>query len=202
MSDLKVWSFNRWTYVILALMVMVSCGGENSDVDLKYFDVKGFTEELIAKLENVDCRVHKDFTINHNTEKEQALIKADSTFWDQELKVFKEHDINKPVLMDAYKIRQGQTKGGQQFQEYTLADSSDQGVKYLKIMFDSLERISSLESLYQEQNFLYANRRYIKMDFNPRQPERPLSSYRVEGFHKLMFKDSVNYSIKANLDCP
>jgi hypothetical protein len=121
----------------------------------------------------------------------------DSVQWQKELKIFREHDINKPVLIDAYQIHQGVTDQGNKRVSYSLIDTTQLGILNMTVLYDSNNSVSSLNSTFREQNLLYGNFREVNLTTGGL---GKLDRYSVRGYHKLMFNDTVYYQLEVKLN--
>lgn len=68
--------------------------------DPNYFDLKGYFEQEIDRLQQANMTVRKRVTINDQSE-EKTL---DTLDFEQELEVFVESDINEPDWLDKYQV--------------------------------------------------------------------------------------------------
>ncbi len=190
----------RYLFWTLILLVGLSCDRKQSDAEPKYFNVQEFTKTQVQQLTPKPCKVVKTLTINGEQEQQEFVTTDDSSFWLDEFKVFLEHDINKPVLRDAYKVSQGTTDAGLPYITYVLNDPHQSGVVSMRIVYDSLSRVQWWESQYQEKNALYTNQRYVQMNMRCNPEGTYLQHYRIQGMHKLVLKDSVHYEMLATLE--
>ena len=181
--------------LIMNILLLTACtSGRESTID-KYFDVPGFINEQIDLLNKRDTQVSK--TVRFGDESESlTLLDLDLEQWQKELRIFQEHDINKPVLVDAYTVNQVTDDQGNKTTTYNLIDNSDLGILKMEIKQDPENQVSAWSSSFQEENLLYCNFRELKLTTGD---EGILNSYRINGYHKLMFKDTVYYQIEVDI---
>ncbi len=181
------------------LALISSCVYETKQLEPLYFDVASFTEQHLGAVANQRCTVSKIFKINSEEESQEMVVINDSIFWQKEFKVFLEHDINKPVLRDAFQVIKGTTEDGSAFVDYLRKDSAASGVLSMRVVYNESNQINFWESQYRDENALYSNQRYVRMDVINNPLGTRLEQYRVKGFHKLILKDSVHYEMVASL---
>ncbi|MDH3710269.1 MAG: hypothetical protein OER04_10300 [Cyclobacteriaceae bacterium] len=191
------WASNQ--LIICGLLLGLSCQQENRQTDLVYFDVNGFIEQQIATLKDLPCDLEKNLSMDDRGEIMNSESSKDSAFWAHEFIVFRDHDINKPVLRDAYTTSKGTDEAGNRFDQYQLRDPKQLGVRSMKVYYDSEGKITSWESDYREENVLYSSKRLVRMDLEKSENGYLLNSYSVAGYHKLVFKDTVHYQVMAKL---
>ncbi len=181
--------------VCLGLLLVSGCGTKERNTIDKYFDTLGFIDEQITLLNHNQVQLSKTVAFGDKTE--SILVETpDSTLWQKELRIFREHDINKPVLVDAYQTSE-QTRNGEKITAYKLKDSTGSGILDMEIIYDAKGEVSSWSSSFLEENLLYCNFRKVKLTTDT---NGMLSSYLVDGFHKLMFKDTVHYQLQVKIN--
>jgi len=88
------------------LLLFFGCQSQNEQTpkdtafDPNYFDLKGYFEEEIDRLQRADAPVRKRVVVNAQSE-EKTL---DTLDFEQELEVFVESDINEPDWLDKYQV--------------------------------------------------------------------------------------------------
>ena len=109
------------------LLTLVHCSGQKMDQIDKYFDVQQYIDQQVAQLHASSPKLTKTLQFGDSTES-KTFTDLDSAGWNNELKIFREHDINKPVLVDAYQIKQIPGMQGENMETYELKDDSQNGV--------------------------------------------------------------------------
>ena len=184
-------SVPKWGVTIL----MVSCAtNQETKVD-QYFSIPEFMDEQAVFLEKEENQLSKTVSFGDDTESTTA-VNLDIDQLNKEFKIFKEHDINKPVLVDAYHTEEETNQDGGRTTSYSLIDQSASGVLNMQIQYDSLEQVSSWKSSFKEENLLYCNFRELALSTDK---AGILKSYLIQGYHKLMFKDTVYYQLQVDI---
>ena len=183
------------TVSTIIVFFLAGCSSSRENNIDKYFDVTGFINQQVAMLLEKEVQLHK--TVQFGDQSETLTITGlDSAQWHKEFRIFKEHDINKPVLLDAYNEDLGMTEQGNRFTSYSLIDSTGSGVLKMEIIYNSADQVSGWSSSFQEENLLYCNFRELTLTTSN---EGILEAYQVRGYHKLMFKDTVHYQLEVDI---
>jgi len=93
---------NRW---LSACFLFISCTQPEPATVRRYFDLEGYFEQEIIRLEKQNSNVIKTVSRNGLAEKKDNI----SPNWITELSLFVESDINKPAWSDSYMIRSGKS---------------------------------------------------------------------------------------------
>jgi hypothetical protein len=181
--------------LLINILLLAACtSGRESTID-KYFDVPGFINEQMDMLNSRDAQISKTVRFGDKAES-LTLSDLDLEQWQKELRIFEEHDINKPVLVDAYTIDQVTDDQGNKTTTYNLTDNSELGILKMEIKQDGEDQVSAWSSSFQEENLLYCNFRELTLTTGD---QGILNSYRINGYHKLMFNDTVYYQIEVDI---
>ena len=98
-------------------------------------------------------------------------------------------------MFDAYIEEQSSTEEGNKRRIYILEDSAKLGILNMAIDFNQSGDITNWSSKFIEENVLYANLRNVSISFD--KSGKRITNYSINGYHKLMFKDTVFYQLKA-----
>ena len=184
----------KWVGHIFAVLLLTSCTGKQQQKVDKYFSIPDFIDQQLEILAENQHQLLK--TVNFGDTSETTSMDSRSyEQWEKELRIFKEHDINKPVLIDAYLVQETDRPGGHTI-SYKLMDSTDSGILDMEILYDSQEQVSGWRSRFKEENLLYCNFRELMLSTNE---AGILESYLITGYHKLMFKDTVHYQLNVEI---
>jgi len=183
------------TILTISILLIIACTSSREDTIDKYFDVPGFINRQIEELDKKDAQLHKKVRFGDESEI-LTVSDLDITQWQKEFRIFKEHDINKPVLVDAYTVELGTDHLGNKIATYNLIDKGSSGILKMQINYDSEDQVSAWSSSFQEDNLLYSNFRELILTTGE---EGILDGYRVNGYHKLMFKDTVHYQLEVDI---
>lgn len=135
---------------------------------------------------------------NIDDKTESSTVKFDTTGWKKELSMFLAMDINKAALVGAYEKSETATELGKNV-SYNLKSGEEGGIKWIQLEQDSSGNVYLFKALFQEDNALYQNRRELTARFEVAEDQSVLSSYKVDGYQKIIMKDTVNYTIEARL---
>ncbi len=176
---------------ILAIIFLSAC----SDLKMKpqatthqYFDMASFMNTKIVDLEKTNSKVQKNISANGI----QENISTTTINWKQELALFAETDINKPVLKNMYLVNQSNNAV-----EYTAIDKK---AKVQRLYVKGNEKENSKEpteiqvSLIDE-NQLYQTQKELVITFE----DGKLTAYKIAGQQKILFKDLMVYEMNAKM---
>lgn len=180
---------------MLGILVVQCSGYKKPSID-KYFNLQQFIDQQITYLKDRDVRINKTLKFGDSVET-LVLSELDSGIWAKELKIFREHDMNKPNLVDAYDSKEGITEENLKFVAYHLIDSSQSGVTDMEIVSRQDGQVARWKSGFKEENLMYSNFRQISMVTGE---NGFLNSYEINGYHKLIFKDTVHYQIQVKVN--
>jgi hypothetical protein len=184
----------KWVGCIFVAMFMVSCGGEQQKKVDKYFSIPDFIDQQVEILAENQNQLLKTVSFG-DTSETTSIDSLSHEQWKKELRIFKEHDINKPVLIDAYLAQETDILGGHTI-SYKLMDSTDSGILDMEIVYDSAQQVSGWRSRFKEENLLYCNFRELMLSTDG---AGILESYLIKGYHKLIFKDTVHYQLNVEI---
>jgi len=175
-------------------------GSENTPQEFtdQYYDLRGLLLDQLELLDSVNPQLVKTAEIEDKTEKE--VFTPDSAGWANELDAFFQTDINKPVLRDMYLIKDT-VDGNLQQRIYRHLESDAAGVRYLKVSYrEKLNEVRKIQALYVEKNALYESSRLLQLQFEENASELRLKGYGVDGFQKMILKDTVYYQLQAEVN--
>ncbi len=181
--------------LFLLALVIVSCSlPEQKGNDLmakKYFDLDSLVKRQIKQLESLNPTVNKSITIGGKQEKKEFQ----SMDWEKELSVFINSDINKPKLLDLYKIEES-TNGNETLNVYEFLKKGATGVQKMNITKGSSTKyIQKVEVESLERNALFSSHKNIALVFEGNQ----LKSYSMKGFDKVAMRDTMWYDLEGFL---
>ena len=192
----------KWLKVLVKLLLnvmiigfMAQCSSKHAEKISKYYDLEGFIDGQIVLLESYQPQLAKTMKFDDISES-VILNDFDRMAWSKELKIFREHDINKPVLLDAYDITQNLRNTGEEVESYQLIDSSQNGILGMEVVFHTEGHVTTWNSTFKEENLLYSNYREVSLTTGDK---GQLTGYEISGYHKLILKDTVHYKVMAKL---
>jgi len=188
--------------LILLTLISISCSNQqgNGGGESKYFSLDSLVDSQVSQLSILTPSLRKEAILDES--KENALLQLDRVGWENELKIFKEANIDKPAYYGAYTIMTGKQDqfSNLLYDEYLASDTEDVEVKSLKIYYlGTKSTIKKVEVKLIEKNELFESERELSMIFDDRENGPILSSYHVKGNQKLKLNKVVTYEISGNL---
>ncbi len=189
----------RIVFLIFALVFFLSaCNRSNLKYDKIYFDFDSLINVQVIGLLKAQTTIDKNSLIN-GKEANSSFV-PDSLSLANELDVFRQLDlINKPLYRSAYEIkdREKDTRSNLLIRTYTAKFPSP--VPYVKFYYrTSPLDLKKIESVYHEENTLYATRRNLLLEFDDISGTLLLNGYQLTGAQKMILNDTVNFSVKVS----
>ncbi|RDC55400.1 hypothetical protein DU508_17670 [Pedobacter chinensis] len=134
-------------YIMLFALALFSCNQKNeseANTDLLYFDLKGFFEQEIVRLEKLNPTVNKAVSVNETPENKNVKI----TDWKKELAIFVNADINKASWRGSFKINKENNA------DIYVSNNKKIPVKKVHIEKQGL-KVSKIEILIANTNILF-----------------------------------------------
>jgi hypothetical protein len=158
--------------ILLISLLLISCNQEKEILNKKYFDLKGFSESLILRLENQKPEVLKTWQIG----KQKETKTTKDIEWAKELSLFVEADLNKSAFVNSYEVSENQN-----IINYKLKKSESLPVKMMTIetLTENDSKQISVET--SSSNYLFKNSSEIKM----KTKNGKLQAYSVFSIQKL-----------------
>ena len=180
---------------LLSLLILMSCAEGNraegpSQRIEEYYNVDSLLVQQIDVLAANKASLVKKVVYAGREEIDTVALTEDSL--EQELLMFNEMNINKPVLSGRY-IKSVQQKEGLEVTRYQADEPDDLRVNYLEVYRQGGE-VQRLEALFSDRNLLYNSTRKLILNLNEQQLPQ---TYLIEGIQKMIFKDEVEYSIQG-----
>lgn len=191
---MKLWS------VLVAAMLWVSCNRENAKYDKPYFDFDSLVHTQIHQITQAKSSLAKNTFLNGK--RDATVVEPDTTQWKHELDAFQQLDlINKPLYKGNYQPHeQDDDHSNLRVRVYTSLIKSP--VPEVKFFYQDGRKLKRIESVFREQNVLYATDRKLTLEFKEYQGVTMISSYRVQGFQKMILGDTTKFSIEGTLQYP
>jgi len=191
----------RFVFVIALVASLGSCHRENLKYDKPYFDFDSLVRAQIIKLSEAKPRLQKITSLRGKTDSTSAV--PDTTQWKHELDTFQQLDIiNKPLYKGNYRRMDGKDDHSNLLvHSYTAQIKSL--VPEVKFFYEgNFQKIKRIEAVFMEGNVLYTTSRRMVLEFEEQHGFRMISGYQVQGFQKMIFSDSVPFSIEGRLTFP
>ena len=183
--------------IITLLIICVSCNIENNTpgkIKL-YFPVDSVLIQQKELLEELNPVLQKVAWVDQKMD--TTTMRLDSAGWAKEMQIFDDISINKPALRDSYLKDTVNSNNGISINYSAREDlKEDLEIEYMHIHFDPKKQLKKIELLYKEKSSLYKAKRLMELNFSEK--ER-FSSYHVEGYQKIVLKDTIRYRINASI---
>ncbi|WP_316845996.1 hypothetical protein [Pedobacter psychrodurus] len=170
-------------YLLVFALALFSCNQRKeaeANTDLLYFDLKGYFEKEITRLQKLNPDVNKTVSINGAAENKTAKI-AD---WTKELAIFVNADINKTSWKGSFKIKE---QNG--VDSYT-SDNKKIPIKKVSITWKG-QKAGKIEIIIDNKNILYRS-----LDTLTYYPD---SLYSIKNQQKIRLLNEKKYSIVGKL---
>lgn len=190
---------------VAVTMILQGCNDfqateENQAKTGKYFDLAGLISSQVERLNYEQPRVNKKALVDGQEEK----LTLDKIDWKKELSLFVKADINKPKLLGRYATNQFANDAGDMVTQYKLNTENVSGIIKMEVVKDPNN--NGLKSIFIESceyNTLYTTELDLIMRFDgltgsPKLPK--LTSYAINGFEKMVMKDTMIYSISGSIE--
>ena len=180
---------------IIALVALVACEQPaprtTAAID---FDVAAYVQQETERLQAAQPAVLKSV----NTEDAPAeTIQLEQLDWAEELAIFAEADINKPTLREYYSRQEQPLPDGGKAISYNRNPDAEAPVESLYLELSPNNKLQRLEATLHDENLLFFSRRQAVLDASPASGH--LQGYNVKGVQKMIFGDSLHYSVQVNL---
>ncbi|MBL6446126.1 hypothetical protein JMN32_07395 [Fulvivirga sp. 29W222] len=185
--------------ILMLLFCLASCQTKPDRTVSIYFDTDSLMQRQKQLLYKGNAQISKWARVNDKTS--EGTIKPDSVdAWDREFQMLEKININKSALQGYYEEKEyNDPYSNLKVKEYAGL-SDDLEVPYLKLYYlDTPDNIRIIEAEYVENNPVYHSKRNLKFVFNDFTGSSLLHKYSVKGIQKMIFKDSVNFEIKAEI---
>ena len=181
---------------LLSLLILMGCAEGNRTDEApnqrieEYYDVAGLLEEQIDALTANRARLIKKVVYTGRAELDTIALTEETL--EQELQLFNEMNINPPSLSGRY-LKSVREEDGYEVTRYQADEPEDLRVNYLEV-YRRGGQVVQLEALFSDKNLLYNSTRKLILSLNEQQLPQ---TYTIEGIQKMIFRESVEYSING-----
>jgi len=135
-------------------------------------------------------------------EEELFQGKIANSEWKGELQILRGYDLNKPTLSDKYTV--SETRDSIQWIiKYISKSPGTTRIDSLAITFDiPTKKPLKIHAHTHAANSLFESGQTADVDFTGMDNQIIMSSYRIDGWQKLLGKSASHYSISSVLDIP
>lgn len=183
---------------LLPLLLVLACADADK-AGPKYFDFDRFIDDQVNELSQRRRVLEKSAAVNgHQT---------DSTFipsleiWNAEMEIFRQLDmINLPAYQKFYTLEDPvkDNRSNLKIRQYIGKDTP---IAWIKFYYqDDFSRLRFIEAELLEKNLLFTNRRLLKMEFEDDNGHLMVHFYSMNGFQKMMLKDTVHFSVSGRIE--
>lgn len=176
-------------FLALTGLVLFSCERIKPDTTgiAAYYNVDSLIRSQVLELSEGNFQIEK--TVLMDDTSETKIMTLDSAGWIRELNFLDQLNINQPRLVGAYdSLMDGSVI------KYTPKFNSELPIRFLEIEKNNKELLSISGKLV-EKNDIYETSMEATLNFK----NNLLDSYIINGYQKLILKDSVFYEIKASV---
>ena len=184
--------------ILLVSLCLFSCSQAGQEVKTGelYFSLEKLVEEQVSILSSGTYQIKKTAFLNEKHD--EKILKPDSLGWLDELKLFRDADINLPSLQGVYEMVAGPGELTSNLQEIDFIPVKEvQGVQYIKVFYaENRDDVRKIETRVTEVNSLFRGETILKLELR-RDGENNLvlTSYEITGGQKMIMLDSVEYKI-------
>lgn len=152
----------------------------------EYPDYAALMVEQVELLQN--SRAKKEVRLEGKSE--IRVLDMDSANWATELSFLKEINPNQPEYVGAF-----EKSGDELSQTLTLAAGENGALKQTTFSRNDNGFIN-ISAIFHEDKDVYVHHRDIEMHFK----DGVLNALQIDGYQKMMFKDTVRFQIKLAID--
>lgn len=159
----------------------------------------GYNLTLYLQEQKARMQAKKPMVLKSVTTENQLTetVETDEINWEDELAVFEQLDLRRPALEEYYIKQETTLDNGDIAIEYKKREESEPLVQYLYLTLSPTRQLKHLNATLQDQNPLFYSRRFVELETEPGTGN--ILGYSIKGVQKLIFSDSLHYSVDANL---
>jgi len=182
--------------ILWVALISMGCTSPKTNKVNAYFDITSFTHQLIAQQSKNGSSVFVKNMVNNTTD-ERIEGNTDSLFWVTELTPLFNADINKPSLLDAYKVEEGVKEANSNLLKtiYSVLPKAKSKVKRIEIKYmGHLSEVRQIYVVMETDNPVYSSHQSIYVWINNLEGKLIIDSLKTEGFNKTILLKPMNYS--------
>jgi len=185
----------------LLFIIMAGCKPTDSQSDInQYFDLDSFVHQLIVNQTTVGNYHVIKTSVANGVEEHTEIEKTDSLFWVTELTPLIKADINKPSLVDAYKISDGLKEQNSNLQKLVYSEKPETNADVIRLEIKYLDNTNDVRQVVAwtgTQNPVYSAKQKIDLWVNRYKNTLLIDSLSVKGYNKTLLQDSLLYQSKT-----
>ena len=157
---------------------------------LSYFDTSEFLNKEIKELSSQKFAITKEIVLNGKTEIKNDIV-VDTTFLNDEFKLLKSANVNKPALLGFYNVDTSDINSLKQIHYFPLAEKESKfKTKELNVVYNQQNEnnVEEVSVIISSKNFMHA--------YNKELVYKPKLSLSIKSWEKTMFQDTLFYETK------
>jgi len=184
---------------VVILFSLSSCQQEKSSVtaDPLYFDIVTLIDRQVELLSSINPSLVKAYEVEGKVE---TRTLGDIN-WEGELSIFKEADLNSPVLRGKYLKKEEKTDQGKRV-SYTPIDILQKGISTFVVEFDESENPTSIQTELISDNIVFSSQRKLSLYFDQLKGTPILKSYSILSKENLIFKKEEANRLNGTITFP
>jgi hypothetical protein len=159
-----------------------------------FYNIAALVQQEKQRLQQLQPAVLKSVKTGDAPAETKQLENLD---WNEELSIFEEADISKPTIREYYTRQEESLPDGSKVLHYTRKPDASAPVTYLRLQLSPSQVVQLIEAELLDENMLFYSRRKATLQASPQTGR--LRSYEVIGVQKMIFGDSLHYTVQANL---
>jgi len=190
-------------YCILILAFSVTSCNSTTTIkrEREYYNLDSLVSKQVAILSDGRVRVNKKAILDG--ENEEIIEIFNKKQWENELKLFRDADMNIPSLSGVYACNCGISDENSNLLLNEYVPEYDEGKNLIRLFriyyFKELSQVRKILIEEKEENELYFSSRSLLMNFEDSRWGMILTSYSIKGLQKLLLKDTVHYFIEGKI---
>lgn len=182
----------------MALSLCLGCVEQRVSDKPVLFSISELIDEQILQLQQEGDSVTKVAEVDGKQSGRRFLPTAES--WGAELDIYRQLDLVNKTIYESEFHQAGpleDPKSNLQIQEF----SSETAPLSLLLVYyqESVNRVRKIEGVLKESNPLYTSWKKLTLEFEETGGKASLTSYGIEGFQKVAFRDTVRFSIRVHI---
>jgi len=186
---------------IITTIFLVACNvGEKPLGNYEYYSLDSLVNAQTSLLGELNPRLRKQVMLNN--EPEDTVLQFSQEEWENELRLFKEADINIPSYSGIYQLQNEleDPNSNLLIDRYEPLEGEEVHIRYFEIYYyRSIDQVKKVIVEESEENELYFSNKLLELYFATNDGKSVLSRYKITGNQKLISKDSVKYTIEGNI---
>jgi hypothetical protein len=172
--------------ILLLSIISLSCSEQKDFTEKKYFDLKGFSENLIVDLQKRKPEVRKVWQLASKVETKNSNV----IDWQKELALFVEADLNKKAFLNSYEII---NNGPESL--FSLKKGEELPVKKIIVRKDALGRVGNIKIERSTNNYLFKASSRFEMNLE----NQKLAKYKIQTIQELFLSQPDTSTVMGHI---